>query len=166
ALEIRAAVIPASHETRVTGALPRLCEARREVLRVSATIEGAFRVRPDLPGRSRRFQALEEPGLLPDAQDRLRGLIPANIRDFGSDATQMDRRLAAVVGPTRVENGQRLLRPHLWKFRDGQRRNFRLEARVLRTVRVLIGDEQIDMTPPTKGAVAHEAVDGGEVVGL
>src|SRR5262249_42104004 len=78
ALQISGAGITTA-PTRVTPSRPRLRHSSWQILRVRAHIERCSCAAPDLPGRSRRAQPLQEPGLLFSPEDGLPRLILCEI---------------------------------------------------------------------------------------
>src|SRR5262249_7382853 len=82
ALAVRGAVVAATAEARVALARPARACAGGQVLGIRAPVQRALRVPPDLPGRPRRGQPLQEPGLLLGAEDGLRRLMPAEVGDL------------------------------------------------------------------------------------
>src|ERR1700675_1908817 len=63
----------------ITALRPRLPCSVREVLQIGTHVERRSGVAPNLPGRLRVAQALEEPSLLLGAKNCLRGLVFAEI---------------------------------------------------------------------------------------
>src|ERR1700685_108769 len=62
---------------------PSLGQTGRQVLRIAAHVEGGYGVPPDFPGCFGFPQALEKPVFLFGAENGLRRLIPAEIRNLG-----------------------------------------------------------------------------------
>src|SRR5581483_12064061 len=84
-----------------------------DILRIGAHIERCRRAAPDLPRRVRRAQLVEEPRLLFGAENRLRRIVLANVRDLLIAEPDGRRRLAAVVVAPAVEDLEHVFRGEL-----------------------------------------------------
>src|SRR5690349_24964356 len=78
--------------------------------RIDAAGRRAEWIGPDLPGGLRAAQALEEPGFLLRAEDRLRGFVRAIVGDALVAEGQLRRRMAVGVGAAGVELRPQFLR--------------------------------------------------------
>ena len=121
-------------------------------------------VAPDLPGRLRTAQALEEPRLLLGAKNRLCRLVFAEIGDLIAAKADRLRRLAAVVSAPRIHDFHRFFRHEFRKMRARKRLRFRSTGRFLGAIAVLVGDDQVDVAAPAQCAITLEAADGREIV--
>src|SRR4029077_7819857 len=80
ALDVRRAELTAA-ESGKSGARPRPGHAGRNILRIDANVKRGRRAGHTLPGGRAGPELVGEPRLLLGAEDRLRGLIFAEVRD-------------------------------------------------------------------------------------
>src|SRR3569833_351023 len=104
ALDIRCAVIAGGESGCVTRARPGRREPLRQVFWVRAEVERAGGVSPDLPGRRRGLQPVEEPCLLLGPKDRLWRIALAEVGDLLVAERDGVGGLAACVNAARIEN--------------------------------------------------------------
>src|ERR1700728_1255729 len=165
ALPISRSIVAATHQGigRLRPCL--LCQSRRKVLRVAAPIRRAFGIAPNLPGRSRSTQLVLEPRLLGSAEDRLRRRVLSRVRNARAIERDFVRRLAAIEGAAPIKNLGRILREHAGEF--WTKAGDRFVAKGIGTaVTMLVGDDEIEMPTVAVGAIADQAVDRCEIVGL
>ena len=127
---------------------PWLGDSFGQVLRIHAHRKCGDRISPNLPGGLRGAQALQKPGFLFGSQNGLRRALRFEI---GNDVA-------------RIHRFHRLFRHEPREGGVAERVRFIHRERVLRTVASLIGDDQLDVTPPAERAIPPEAVDRREIV--
>src|ERR1043165_10166026 len=145
------AVIAAAQSRERTGRPRLLRQARGQILRVSARLERALRVPPDLPRRRRALQLVLEPGLLLGSKNGLRRRVLLRVRDVPVFEAELRWRVAPVVGASPVEHLRDVLGEHAVEVPPVAQLAERVVAeRVGAAIAVLIGDDQIKVLAPAQ----------------
>ena len=113
---------------------------------------------------SRIAQPLKKPRLLFGAENGLSRAFFAEVFDF--DAPELDgvRRLAAIVGASRIKDFDGLFGNELGKGVTGKRLGFGAICGLFGTITALVGDDEFDVAAPAQSSIALQAVDGGKIV--
>src|SRR5580700_2806042 len=152
AFDVGGAVI-ASTKAGVACAGPRFRYSRRQVLWIGAHIQGRRGVSPNLPGCLRVAQSFEEPGFLLCAKNGLSGAVFREISDLHPGESNRTRRLAAVVGASRVQNLHRLFRNKLRKIVARQWLGLFAIHGFFGPIAALVGHDQFHVAAPPQGPI-------------
>src|SRR5580698_4735950 len=132
---------------------PSLGYTRRQVLRISSHVEGGYGIAPDFPGCFGFPQPLQKPGFLFGAENGLRRLIPAEIRNLGAGIADGGWRVAAVVSATRIEYFHGFLRHECRKVVGCKGFGFGSTRGLLGAITALVSDDQFYVAAPAQCSI-------------